>query len=113
MFVPDDMGNIGFPGWQLQNNSANIRRMKKRLIELQTKEATPSSETTFTSGKIVDNSEADRIQLFFGQIPDEATRTKLKNHGWHWSHRNSAWQRKRTPQALQNAYQIVGGELKC
>jgi hypothetical protein len=108
MFKPDYMGNIGFPGWSLQNSNANIRRMKERITEMQAKEATPTSDITFAGGSIVDNAEADRVQIHFDAIPDEAMRSKLKGEGWRWSPFNTAWQRKRTPAAMQSAKRITG-----
>lgn len=110
MFKPDYMGNLGFPGWALQNSNANINRMKARLEELQKKEATPTSDLSFDGGNIRDNAEADRVQILFDERPDAEMISKLKGSGWRWSPSNVAWQRKRTPQAIQNARQIVGLE---
>jgi len=108
MFKPDYLGNIGFVGWQLQNSNANIHSAKKRLAELETKEATPTSDITFAGGSIVDNSEADRVQIHFDAIPEEAMRTKLKGEGWKWSPHNVCWQRKRTLMAMSSAKRITG-----
>ena len=36
---PDCIGDVGYAPYRLQNNNANIRRMKERLIELEKKEA--------------------------------------------------------------------------
>lgn len=96
-----------YPGFVLQNNSANIRRMKERLAELQTKEATPSSDIKFAGGRILDNAEADRVQILFDAIPDQATRDRLKGNGWRWSPAMHAWQRKRTPQAMYDAKRVT------
>jgi len=108
MFKPDFAGNIGFPGWSLQNSNANIRRMKERITELQAKEATPTSDIAFADGSVVDNSEADRIQIIYNEIPDETTRAKLKSEGWKWSPKNSAWQRMRTDNSRASAKRITG-----
>lgn len=108
LLKPDFAGQTGFPGFALQNNLANIRRMKERLAELQQKEATPTSDIAFAGGRIVDNAEADRVQILFDAIPDQATRDKLKGNGWRWSPREVAWQRKRTPQALYDAKRVTG-----
>lgn len=105
---PDVMGRVGFAAYQLSNDTANIHRMKERLIELGKKEATTTSEIAFTGGTIIDNKEMDRVQIIFDQKPPESILGKLRGEGWRWSPSNSAWQRKRTPQALQSAMRITG-----
>ncbi len=97
-----------FPGFALQNNGANIRRMKERLIELETKEATPSSTLTFVGGRIVDNAEADRVQIFHDEKPTQEIISKLKAEGWRWSPAGMCWQRKRTTAATISAKRITG-----
>ena len=106
--TPDYMGRIGFPSFALTNNSANIRRMKERLIELEKREVTPTAEIPFTGGHIVDNREDDRVQIFFDQKPLQAMIDKLKGEGWHWSPSIGAWQRKRTDAAIYSARRITG-----
>ena len=106
---PDYMGTIGFKGWELSNNNANIKRMKARLVEMQTREATPTSEISFDGGIIIDNAEIDRVQIVYDEKPTDEVIGKLKGAGWHWSPRNSAWQRKRTANAMQSAKQITEG----
>lgn len=105
---PDPMGRVGFPAYALSNDTANIHRMKERLIELGKKEATTTSEIAFTGGNIIDNKEMDRVQIIFDQKPPESILSKLRGEGWRWSPSNTAWQRKRTPQALQSAMRITG-----
>ena len=82
---PDFMGRIGFPAYALSNDTANIRRMKDRLIELEKKETTPTGEIPFPGGHIVDNREADRVQIFFDSKPSQDMINKLRGEGWHWS----------------------------
>lgn len=106
LLAPDFCGRVGFT-YHLQNNLANIKRMKERLAQLQQKEATPTSDITFAGGRIVDNAELDRVQILYDAIPDEAIRSRLKGNGWRWSPREMAWQRKRTPQAMYDAKRIT------
>lgn len=87
-----------YPGWALQNNNANIRRLKERLEKLKEVKAAGtqehSEEEVGVEGlKIVENTEAMRIQLIFDGKPDEKTRTLLKSYGFKWSPRFTAWQR--------------------
>lgn len=43
--------------------------------------------------EIVNNHQAERIQLIFDSKPDEGTRAWLKSHGYRWSPKAGAWQR--------------------
>src|SRR5690606_34394158 len=56
---------------------------------------------------VVDNLEAERIQIFFDEKPDEDVRKELKRQGWRWSPKACAWQRKRTTNAVQSARHIL------
>lgn len=106
--TPDYMGRLGFPSFALTNNSANIRRMKERLIELGKREVTPTAEIPFTGGHIVDNREEDRVQIFFDQKPPQEMIDKLKGEGWRWAPSVGAWSRKRTDAALYSARRLTG-----
>ncbi len=105
---PDFMQRVGFPAYALSNDTANIHRMKERLKELEKKEVTPTGEIPFTGGYIVDNREADRVQIIFDQRPSQEIINKLKSEGWRWSPANVAWQRKRTDAAMYSARRITG-----
>lgn len=107
ILIPDYLDDIGYESYQLRNNRANIKRMKKRLEVLERLEQTPTSDILFDGGKIIDNAEIDRVQIVFDDIPSEEIRAKLKQRGFRWSPKNKAWQRKRTPQALTTAKYII------
>lgn len=108
ILTPDYMGRIGFPAYALSNDTANIHRMEERVKELEKKEITPTGEIPFTGGYIIDNREADRVQIIFDQRPSQAVIDKLKSEGWRWSPANVAWQRKRTDAAMYSAKRITG-----
>ncbi len=105
--TPDFAGRLGF-SYQLTNNSAEIRRLKARIAELEKKEVTPTAEIPFTGGRIVDNRDLDRVQIIFDQKPPQEVINKLKSEGWRWSPSNMAWQRKRTEYAMTSARRITG-----
>jgi hypothetical protein len=102
-----DWGKPGFASYQLTNNNANIRRMRERVEALQAKEDTPTTETKFNGGTIIDNCEDDRVQIDFDEKPDDAMRAKLKGSGWQWSPSTMLWQRKRTNAAIRSAKEIL------
>lgn len=105
-----------FPGWALSNNNANIRRLKERLEKLKTiKEAGTQEHSEDEVGieglKIVENTEAMRIQLIFDDKPDEKTRELLKRNGFRWSPRFTAWQRNLNENGKWAARRVIE-ELK-
>ena len=102
-----DYGKPGFKGWQLTNNNANIKRMKTRVTEMQTRDDTPTTEIEFDGGTIIDNCEDDRVQILFDDKPDDEMRGKLKSSGWRWSPSVGVWQRKKTGAAMASAKQIL------
>ena len=108
---PDYMGRIGFPDYELKNNSANIKRMKERIATISKERATPTNETAFEGGRILDNAEANRIQIFFDEKPESGVREKLKAEGFKWAPSEGAWQRQRTDSARSATERIMGVKL--
>ena len=95
------------PSWQLSNNSANMRRIKQRIANLQAKAQDVTTEIPFTGGVIV---EANRVQIVFDNKPDVEVRNQLKASGFRWAPSQSAWQRHRGVNAMSAAKRIVGVE---
>jgi len=79
---PDFCGRIGFPGYALTNNNANIRRMKKRLEQLESQAGDETTEYVKNGVQVVDNVEENRLQLFFPGKPSEEIRKALKTSGF-------------------------------
>ena len=99
------------PAWQLQNSSANIRRLKERAKTLAANEAKPGSERTVAGARIVDNPDANRVQIFHDSKPDQATRDALKRAGFRWAPSVGAWQamrNNRTQSHLVNLFPELG-----
>ena len=100
LFKTDFVGRVGFPNYALTNNSANIRRLEKRLAILQKAQSDETTEEKFPGGiRLIDNVEDNRLQIFFPEIPSEATRRELKSNGFRWSPSVGAWQRHRSNRA--------------
>ena len=104
---PDFMGRMGFPDYVLTNNSANIRRLEKRLKEIRNLESATTLDITINDIRIVDNVEANRTQIFFPNIPSISVRAALKRSGFRWSPSEGAWQRHLSPTARFLAEKIV------
>lgn len=100
LFTEDFAGRVGFPNYALTNNSANIRRLEKRLAVLQKAQTDDTTEEEFPGGvRLVDNVEDNRLQIFFPEIPSDVIRRELKSNGFRWSPTAGAWQRHRSNRA--------------
>lgn len=100
-----------FPDFELASIRGKIKRAKENLSKLDSLERhkdDAANTLEFDGGKIFLNMEANRLQIMFDEIPDEATRTALKSHGFKWSRKNEAWQRQLTRNAIYDAKRILG-----
>ncbi len=97
-----------FPPYAITNNGASIRAAEKRLIELENKSTQQTTETETPEGiTIIENVEANRVQIFFPNKPSEQVRTTLKRAGFKWSPSNECWQNYLSNSAIYAAQQIV------
>ncbi len=97
------LGDKPFATWALSNNSAEIRRVKDRIKSLSQQKEIGFVGWEFDGGKVEANTEANRLQIFFEDKPEEATREALKNNGFRWSPKAGAWQRQLTSNAYYAA----------
>lgn len=93
---PDYCGRLGYPGYLLTNNNANIHRVEERLNRLKEVKEKGSSKQEFGTFKVVENTEAMRYQILFDGKPDAEVRTLLKSNGFKWAPSQGAWQRQIT-----------------
>src|SRR5271154_2676597 len=108
LFAQDFAGRAGFPNYALANNSANIRRLEKRLAAIKNAQHDKTTEEQFPGGvRLVDNVEANRLQIFHPEIPPEGIRRELKRNGFHWSPTAGTWQRHRSNRATYLAKLIL------
>src|SRR5690606_20702504 len=91
-------GALGSGTYRLENNSARIRRLRQRIEALERRATRTTREIRFDGGRIVENAEADRLQIFFDSVPSQEIRNQLKSRGFRWSPREGAWQRQLTNQ---------------
>lgn len=96
--TPDFCGRVGFASFELQNNNANIRRIRARIEELE-KEAQRAADNAGKAPvkgdgyELIENAEMCRIQFIFDGKPDDETRALLKSYGFRWAPSQGAWQR--------------------
>lgn len=96
LFTPQwgTSGPLGIPAYALSNNSANIRRMKRRLEDLERARRRESSERMVGDVRVVEDAEAVRIRLHFPGKPSPAVIARLKSQGFRWAPSEGAWQRQ-------------------
>lgn len=105
---PDFCGRIGYPAYALQNNNANIRRIRGRIAELKKRTENTPEGWEFDGGRVVVNTAENRLQIIFDGKPDADIRTELKGEGFRWAPSQGAWQRQLTDNAMRAARR-----LKC
>ena len=105
--TPDFCNRIGFPSYKLTNNNANINRLKERLKSLCKMAEKETTKIQIGDVDIIENVEANRLQIIFPSIPAESIRTQLKQNGFRWCRTEGAWQRHLSAHALYVAKQIL------
>jgi hypothetical protein len=104
---PYELANGYYGAYTLTNNSAEIRRIKKQIEKLKKLDAMEDEKIIFSFGTLLINTEINRVQFIFDDIPPEKIRTILKMNSFKWSPREKAWQRIRTLNAVSNAKRLV------
>lgn len=110
------LSGVPFGSYHLQNNLANIKRLKGRLEELQNTKEKGSSEADYGEFKVIENTDIMRIQIMFDGKPEEAVRNVLKANGFRWAPSQGAWQRQLTSNgkyALRRVIEELGVEVQA
>lgn len=108
MVAPGKFGGDGFASFELTNNNANIRRLKDQLAKAQKLASATTTENEVNGVRIIDNVEADRLQLFFpvDRVP-RPIYDQLKSHGFRWTPSVGCFQAYRGGNANYWAKQIA------
>ena len=96
-----------FMTWQLTNNNATIKNTEARINELKRVKDAGTTETETEFFKVVENSEAMRLQLFFDGKPDPEVRDLVKQNGFRWAPSQGCWQRQLTPNAKYSLKRLI------
>lgn len=105
-----------FSGWPLSNLGANIKRIEQRIANLEQRakvrealaaEGVVSTETVVGAVRVVENIDANRLQVFFPGKPSAEIRGQLKSNGFRWAPSEGAWQRHLSESARQIAVAIA------
>ena len=85
-------GDQPFPRWSLSNSSANIRRVKRRIEQLERRETEAPRPDILGSGyQIREDKEENRIFVDFEKKPGPEIRIILKEHGFRWARSKGLW----------------------
>jgi hypothetical protein len=84
-------------------SSADIRRIKTRIAELEARAVRPAEQ--FGDVRVVE--EENRVRIFFTAKPDDAKRAELKAKGFRWSPTAGAWQRHASETAWYYARKLA------
>lgn len=94
------------PPYALTNIGANIRRIKRRIAELEEQAARPEREPE-NYGDLVVREEDNRVQIVFPAKPPEAVRLELRSNGFRFAPSVGAWQRHASDRAWYLARDIA------
>jgi hypothetical protein len=100
-----------FEAWALSNNSANMRRIRDRIAELESAKKNPMTGWGFPGGTVIANTDENRLQVLFDEKPGEDMRQALKGRGFRWAPSQGAWQRQLTKDAVYAARNILPTEV--
>ncbi len=102
----DFMGRIGFATYALQNNKAEINRVKRRIEDLSKIKNNDNITEENDNFIFKVDYEINRIMFVFDDKPEEKVRKVLKSNAFNWSKYNNAWIRKISHNALYAANDI-------
>jgi hypothetical protein len=108
LLQPDFAGRIGFAAYEIQNNGAEIRRLKGRLKVVAEARATPAREAKGEYAQLEDCPAENRVRLYFPGKPEQSIRKALKGAGFRWAPTLGCWQAYRNPASIQAAETFAG-----
>lgn len=96
------------PKYDFANISANIRRLKARIQELEAAEERPEAEAIEGAGfRIEEDKEANRVRIYFDEKPNKEARTLLKSEAFRWAPSVGVWQRQLTTNGVAAAQRVA------
>jgi len=107
---PDFAGRAGIPSYVLTNNNANIRRLKKRVPQVEALQEAKPSEEEGTEATFEDAPQDNRVRLYFPGKPDASVRSHLKRNGFRWAPSLGCWQAYRNARTIETARNAAGLE---
>jgi len=107
---PRHSNRKGFQPWALQNNNANIKRVKDRIREIALTQQ-PSTEEPTIHGIAKRDLIDGRVCFYFEDKPPEDVRKLLRSYAFNWAPSRKAWVRKATANGL-HAGKVIAKKLE-
>lgn len=101
------VGRTGFNSLSLGNKSANARRIRQRIAELQRRETSEPFAATGEGFAIEEDRDDCRVRIRFDVRQSDEICKRLTRSGWKWSRLNQAWQRQNTANGVYAARQLA------
>lgn len=102
------LGSVGFASFSLSNNTANMARIKKRIEALKAAAQRETKAHDYQGiCEVIENTEANRVQIIFPGKPDADTRAALKSNGFRWAPSEKAWQRQLNNAGIYAARRVL------
>jgi hypothetical protein len=99
--------NFGYTGFNLANSSASIKRIEQRIADLQQLGEKQTTETIIKNVRLIENVEANRVQLIFPDRVSKETYSALRKAGFIYCKSESAFQRKLNRQGIVAAKRFL------
>jgi len=109
---PDCFGGVGYAKYRLSNNSAEIRRLQKRIDDLKKRDSVEEVREEHEGFTYLTDKEDNRIHFIFPGKPDDETRALLKGNGFKWSPTRGAWVRQISNAGLYAASRVKAALTK-
>jgi Domain of unknown function (DUF3560) len=100
-------GRAGFASYELSNNSANMRRIEKRIEQLGLLQTRVSNDFTCEAFEYKEDKEENRVMFIFPGKPEKDVRELLSKNAFKWSPTRQAWVRMLTSAGIYAGKQVI------
>lgn len=104
---------VAWHSFNIQYANKAVKDLEAKISSLEAAKAKPSAETTINGVRVLENTEAMRLQIFFNGKPAKEMIALLKSHAFKWSPSNMAWQRQLTNNAVYSFNHFVLPAIKA
>ncbi len=88
---------LRFPSYALQNNNANLRRVRQRITDLERRQATAAAPDLEGQGYTIrEDADDNRVLFIFDAKPPKDICRLMRTYGFRWSPTRKAWCRQLT-----------------